>query len=100
MNEPRNTNSNGSRLLFVSWLFFPVVLGSVGYLTQPMSLFNSVMGGVYEAYIVAALYFAGFSTLSIIKYKHPHRVRIIYAFGMLLWCFAVHYIVLQNIASC
>ncbi len=102
MNKPSKLSPYGVGMivLFFSWFFFPVVIASVGWLTHPMELFNSVMGGVYQAYIVGALYFAGFSTLSVVKYQHPHWVRILFALGMLMWCFAVHYLVLLNIDSC
>ena len=100
MNEPRNTNSNGARLLFVSWLVYTLVFIVSLPLLPFLILSYSSMGVIYHAYIVTAAYFSVFCTLSVIKYQHPHWVRIVYACGMMCWCFTVHYIVLLNIASC
>lgn len=101
MNEPSKLSPYGVGLLvlFFSWFLYPVVLVSVSCLIQPVKVFG-LMGVIYFAYVVSALYFGIFSTLSIVKYHHPHWVRILYACGMMCWCFTVHYIVLLNIASC
>ena len=100
MNEPRNTNSNGGRLLFVSWFFYPLVFIVAMWLLPFHKLSYSVMGIIYQAYVVAAVYFSVFCTLSVIKYQHPHWVRIVYACGMLFWCCGFHYLFGQMLGAC
>ena len=99
MNEQRKYTDAGGFVLLLACILFPGVL----YLLFRWSIIGNasmtILESMYFAYGVSALYFSVFFTLSVVKFRNPHWLSGLFAFGMLIWVVAYTCFVCSVLAS-